>query len=183
MVSGLKQKTKFTPLDIKQFDVKSFDCGKYPINRFLQRFAAKHMAACLSSSFILPYQQSGQKDSEKLAIAAFYTLANHALSPEVIPTAKYLPRFDIPVVLLAQLGVDISQQKRGIGAITLTTALQHAYSVAMHPEGIPAYGVILDAIDDDALKFYLSFDFFIPFAGNPKRLFVPMQTIECLIHN
>lgn len=182
MVSGLKQRSDFVPLNTTRANVKSFDCGKEPINRFLHRHAAKHMAACLSSTFILPYRVEGSAADSKFDIAAFYTLANHALSPDVVPTTKSLPKFDTPVVLLAQLGVNIHHQKKGLGTITLVTALQHAYEISTRPNGIPSFGVILDAIDDDALMFYESFDFFIPFEGNPKRLFVPIQSIEPLMN-
>jgi hypothetical protein len=180
MVSGLKQRSDFVPLNTTRANVKSFDCGKEPINRFLYRFAANHMGSGLSGTFILPYKQE-ESTSPKLSIAAFYTLANHALSPEQIPTSKSLPRFDTPVVLLAQLGVNLVHQGQGLGAIALVTALQHAYGLATNPNGIPSFGVILDAIDDQALEFYNSFEIFIPFVGMPRRLFIPMQSIEPLL--
>lgn len=181
MVFGLKQRSEFIPLDTARIDVKPFDCGKEPINRFLHRFAAKHMASSLSATFILPFQRDGQGATDKLGVAAFYTLANQSLSPEDIPTSKSLPRFETPVVLLAQLGVNRQHQGQGLGAITLVSALQHAYSISTDPNAIPSFGVVLDAIDDEALNFCNSFDFFIEFSGNPKRLFVPMQSIAALL--
>lgn len=180
MVSGLKQRSEFAPLNTTRVDVKTFDCGKEPINRFLHRFAAKHMTSSLSATFILPFQREGLGTTDKLGVAAFYTLANQSLTPEDIPTSKSLPRFDTPVVLLAQLGVNRQHQGQGLGAVTLVSALQHAYSISTNPNAIPSFGVVLDAIDDEALNFYKSFDFFIEFSGNPKRLFVPMQSIAAL---
>lgn len=178
MVFGLKQRSEFVPLNTTRVDVKTFDCGKEPINRFLHRFAAKHMVSSLSGTFVLPFQREGEG---KLSVAAFYTLANQSLSPEEIPTNKSLPKFETPIVLLAQLGVNKAHQGQGLGAITLVSALQHAYSISTDPNAIPSYGVVLDAIDDDALQFYQSFDFFIQFSGNPKRLFVPMQSLSTLL--
>lgn len=138
------------------------------------------MGTGLSATFILPYQQENSK-SPKLSIAAFYTLANHALAPEDVPTEKSLPRYDVPVVLLAQLGVNVAHQRQGLGQITLVTALQHAYNIATNPNGIPSLGVILDVLDEEALAFYNSFEMFIPFKGQPNRLFLPMASIKPLL--
>ena len=54
---------EFLPLDTKAVDVKSFDCGKEPINTYLRRYAAKNMALNLNRTFVLP--DSGDGTSEK----------------------------------------------------------------------------------------------------------------------
>lgn len=139
------------------------------------------MGLMLSSTFVLPHRADADSDDAKLRIAAFYTLANQSLVPDVILSTKNLPRYQAPVVLIAQLGVDRAHQRKGLGSKTFITALQHAYSISANPNGIPSLGVVLDAVDQHALEFYLSFDFFLQFEGQPSRLFVPMETIGELL--
>ena len=44
---------------------------------------------------------------------------------------------------------------------------------------VASVAVVVDAKDDNALAFYQRYGF-IPFADEPKRLFLPMGTIERL---
>lgn len=46
--------------------------------------------------------------------------------------------------------------------------------------GLPALGVVLDVLDDQALKFYQHMGMFMQLTEQPKRLFVPMGTIRQL---
>ena len=169
---------EFLPLDTKAVDVKSFDCGKEPINTYLRRYAAKNMALNLNRTFVLP--DSGDGTSEKSHIAAYYTLAHQTLLREDLPDPSRLPRYPVPVILLAQLGIDRRFQRQGLGAKTLVFALRHAFQIASYPKGIPALGVVLDVLDNDALSFYRSFEFFLPLKENPMKLFVPMASLASL---
>ncbi len=168
----------FQPLDTQRVDVKSFDCGKEAVTTYLRRYAAKNMALNLNRTFVLSYQT--ESSSAKLPIAAYYTLAHQTLKREDIPTTKRLPRYAIPAILLAQLGIDHRFQGQGLGAKTLIQALRHAHHITSNPEGIPAMGVVLDVLDYDAMAFYQSFEFFIPLTENPMKLFVPMVSLESL---
>jgi GNAT superfamily N-acetyltransferase len=67
-----------------------------------------------------------------------------------------MPRYPIPVVLLARLAVDRSVQGRGVGALLLADAMRRALSLA---EGTGVRLLLAHAIDRDALGFYLRFGF------------------------
>lgn len=170
--------TDFLPLDASAINVKSFDCGKDAINTYLRRYAAKNMALNLNRTFVLPYTL--EENSEKYHVAAYYTLAHQTVVREELPSPSRLPRYPVPVILLAQLGIDQRFHRQGLGAKTLVHALRHAYQIASNPKGIPALGVVLDVLDQDALAFYSSFDFFLPLTDNPMKLFVPMASLETL---
>ena len=170
--------TEFLPLDTSAINVKSFDCGKDAINTYLRRYAAKNMALNLNRTFILPYTL--EENSKKPHVAAYYTLAHQTLIREELPDPSRLPRYPVPVILLAQLGIDKRFHRQGLGAKTLVHALRHAYQIASNPKGIPAMGVVLDVFDQDALAFYQSFDFFLPLTDNPMKLFVPIASLESL---
>lgn len=41
-------------------------------------------------------------------------------------------------------------------------------------------GMVLDVLDQDALAFYQSFEFFLPLTDDPMKLFVPMASLKTL---
>ena len=164
----------FVALDPSHFDVKAFDCGKPDMNSYLARFAAKNMGLKLSMTWVLPGDELVM--GEKTPIAAYYTLATCIVSREEIPTDERLPGYPVPVVLLARLAVDHRFQGQRVGEKTLVSALRH--NVTLTERGLPAMGLILDVLDDDALAFYQRFDLFQPFTDDPMRLFVPMKVVE-----
>ena len=165
---------EFVALNPSHFDVKAFDCGKPDMNSYLARFAAKNMGLKLSMTWVLPGDELVM--GEKTPIAAYYTLATCTVSREEIPTDERLPGYPVPVVLLARLAVDHRFQGQRVGEKTLVSALRH--SVTLTERGLPAMGLILDVLDDDALAFYQRFDLFQPFTNDPMRLFVPMKVVE-----
>lgn len=175
--------TEFLPLDPRSINVKSFDCGKDAINTYLRRHAAKNMALNLNRTFVLPYIPEALAPEEgpgKSHVAAYYTLAHQTLVREELPDPSRLPRYPVPVILLAQLGIDKRFHRQGLGTKSLVHALRHAFQIASNPNGIPAMGVVLDVLDQDALVFYRSFDFFVPLTDNPMKLFVPTKSLEKL---
>jgi len=115
--------TEFLPLDPSAINVKSFDCGKDAINTYLRRYAAKNMALNLNRTFVLPY--TSEESSGKSHVAAYYILAHQTLVREELPDPSRLPRYPVPVILLAQLGIDRLFHRQGLGAKTLVHALSY----------------------------------------------------------
>ena len=102
-------------------------------------------------------------------------MSSCTVTREQIPTDERLPGYPVPVVLLARLAVDQRFQGQRVGEKSLVSALRH--SVILTERGLPAMGVILDVLDEDALAFYQKFDLFQPFTDDPMRLFVPMRVV------
>ena len=44
--------------------------------------------------------------------------------------------------------------------------------------GLPALGIILDVLDEEALSFYNHYEVFEPFTDNPMRLFASMHMLR-----
>lgn len=164
----------FTEVDKARHDLKAFDCGNEGMNQFLGRFAVKHNAQGLSRTYVLVEST----EADKAPVASYYTLSTSAITAKKIPTTKSLPRYPIPVVLLARLAVDRRYQGKGLGGKTLVDALRRA--VTLTRAGLPAHGLILDVLDDKAMDFYRHYELFHPFTDDPQRLFVPMATISDL---
>ncbi len=169
--------SQFVLLDLQQHDVKTFDCGKPDMNVFLSRYADKNKKLGFSATWVLVTQQQ-QDDTKKALIGAYYTLASTTVSREQIPADKNLPAYPVPVVLLARLAVNSGFQKQGLGEKTLVSALRK--SVCLTDKGLPALGVILDVLDNDALRFYQQFDVFQSFTDDPMRLFVSINILKKL---
>jgi GNAT superfamily N-acetyltransferase len=171
----LAQVRDFVELDPRRHDVKAFDCGKSVMNEFLARFAAKNMRLGLSRTWVLP---AAGEAAVKLPVASYFTLAGQSVTCAEIPTDQRLPGYPVPVVLLARLAVDRNFARRGLGEKTLIYALRKALELT--ESGLPAFGVVLDVLDKDALRFYRSFDAFETLSEEPLRLFVSMQVIRQL---
>jgi hypothetical protein len=166
---------EFVLVDHSQHDLKTFNCGKPDMNMFLARFAAKNMRLGLSRTWVLPVVAEDQQP-RKAQIAAYYSLASSTVKREDIPSDKSLPGYPVPIVLLARLAVDEQFKGQRLGEKTLITALRK--SVELTDTGLPALGVILDVLDQDALGFYQHYEMFEPFTDDPMRLFVSMHTLK-----
>jgi hypothetical protein len=164
----------FALLDTSRHDVKGFSCGKPPMDEFLKRHAARHMKIGVSSTWVLPVLE--QPQPTKARLAAYYSLTTASVKKEEIPTDQSLPKYPLPVVLLARLAVDQEFSRQGLGGKTLVTALRKAVEVT--ERGLPAVGLILDVLDEDALAFYRHYEMFEPFTDDPMRLFVSMHTLR-----
>ena len=165
----------FVQADARLHDLKSFDCGKASLNEYLRRYAIRNSELGLSRTWVLP-EQSLQP---KAPVAAYFTLAaSTVLRADLPATVSSLPAYPVPVVILARLGVSLTQQKQQLGAKTLVQALRTARELS--ERGLPAFGVILDVLDDDALQFYQHMGMFSPLTDQPMRLFIAMETVRQL---
>ena len=166
---------EFVLADHKKHDLKSFDCNKSDMNFFLSRFAIKNGKLGLSKTWVLPFKDNSKT---KLHVAAYFTLASSSVSRDVLPHKNNLPGYPVPIVLLARLAVDKKFQKLRLGEKTLITALRK--SVELTDRGLPVVGLVLDVLDNDALKFYQQYEMFQPFTIDPMRLFVPINVLRQL---
>jgi GNAT superfamily N-acetyltransferase len=85
-----------------------------------------------------------------------------------------LPAYPVGMVLLARLAVDRRDQGKGSGALLLSEALRKAVAAG---EAVAARLVVVDAIDDDAVRFYERFGF-ITAPEHPRRLYRRMKDIR-----
>lgn len=108
-------------------------------------------------------------------VVGYYALSAASVEQDDAPTRvrKGLARHPIPVILLARLAVDQSEQGRGLGAALLKDALQRAGSAAGE---IGARAVLVHAKDEEAKAFYEHFDF-EPSPSDPLHLFLLMKDL------
>lgn len=148
-----------------------FDCGEESLNRYFRHYAAQHQKKNIGRVFVAI-------DLKRQKVLGYYTLANGSVVFESIPNSKGLPReYPIPVILLARLAVDQSMHGQGLGAALLFDALKRAAEVA---EVSACYAVIVDALNQQAKRFYLHYDF-EESLDEPMRLFLPLSDIRALL--
>lgn len=81
----------------------------------------------------------------------------------------------IPVVLLAQLGVDQRDQGAGLGRLLLRDAMLRTVDTA-NLVGVHAF--MVEAESEMAAEFYLKQAEFFRTAEAPRRLFLPMKELR-----
>ena len=165
----------FKELDKLQHDRVSFDCGEIELNTFIQTQAVNHMKAGISRTMVLPALLP--LANQKYPICSFYTIAPSSISHESLPKAmaKKLPRYPVPVFLLAQLAVHNEFQGSGLGKVSLIKALEYFWKINTH---MRAYAIVVDCLTTQAESFYAKFGFEVLCEINGRvRMFIPMKTV------
>jgi GNAT superfamily N-acetyltransferase len=151
----------------REHAVESFTCGQTELDRFLVRHALQAQQSNSSQTYL------ALNGSD---VAGFYTLvvgqAEHADAPPRV--AKGMPRYPIPVLVLARLAVHTSMQGKGLGSGLLLDALSRALQVA-DLAGVRA--LLVHAKDDRAADFYRHFGF-EPSPTDPRHLFQIIKDIR-----
>jgi len=168
----------FEELDKSLHERKTFDCGRDELNDFIRQSAARHRDAGISKTLVLP---ALVERDEKADICCFYTLSHTEINRETLPEslARKLPRYPIPVMLIAQLAVHSKTQNQGLGKITLIQALKHCLKINEH---LPSHAIVVDALDESVQTFYEQYGFqaLDHHDQGRVRLFLPMNTVAKL---
>jgi GNAT superfamily N-acetyltransferase len=111
-------------------------------------------------------------------IAGYFTLCAFGLAPGTIPEAarKHIPRYPVvSATLIGRLAISNDTRGMGLGSVLLAKALHKAYENAAV---VGSSMVVVDAIDDRAVRFYQAHGFIeLP---ESMRLILPMRTIAQL---
>ncbi len=148
--------------DRHQLDV--FASGVGELDDWLQHTSAVAAAAGTAATWVVC---RGER------VVGYYALAMGSVDHRAVPSRLRRGQPDpVPVLLLARLALDQSEQGRGVGADLLLDALIRAVAGARH---YGARAVIVDAINDSAIGFYTHHGF-LPLAG--RRLYRRITDIE-----
>ena len=133
----------------KEHDRNAFDCGVLVLNDYLKKYALQNQKKHAARTYVA---------TRANRIVGYYSLAYGSVSLEEAPQSvrSGLPRHPIPVILLARLAVDSTEQGRRLGAALLKDALIRTIQAA-EIAGLRA--MLVHAKDDFAKHFYEKFGF------------------------
>lgn len=157
----------------RKHDRAAFSCGNEILDHYLKELAGQDARRRVAAPFILVAKIAPQ------SILGYYTLSSFGIDLAELPAdvAKKLPAYPVvPGTLLGRLAVDRRYRGQGVGEFLLMDALRRSL---VQSSQIAAVAVVVDAIDEPAMRFYKHFNFF-PLPDRPNRLFLPMKTIADL---
>src|SRR3990172_1788029 len=97
---------------------RSFDCGSEAQTNWLRRHALQAQAAETSAVYVVSLARSRR-------VVGYFALAAGSVERSKAPrrVTKGAGRHHIPVILLARLGVDLGEQRRGLGTALMKEVL------------------------------------------------------------
>lgn len=149
--------------------IEGFDCGKPKLTDWLKAHALDNEGRASRTYVVVA--NAGPKAGD---VVGYYTLATGGVAVSEMPRK---PRHNlpnpVPVMMLGRLAVDQHHQKKGIGPAMLQEAMRRSLDIS-RSAGVRA--MMVHAIDDDAVTFYLKYGFLL-FPANSRTMFLPVETI------
>lgn len=149
--------------------VSDFSCGKHPLDDYFKRHALANHLAGISRAYVL---------RRAPRVLGFYTLSMALVeSAQVAPVlATKLPKYPMPVALIGRLAVDSRERGQRLGEALLIDALRRIVDAA---SVVGCVGIIVDAKDEDAERFYAKYDFVTVTDDRwPRRMFLALETAK-----
>jgi ribosomal protein S18 acetylase RimI-like enzyme len=147
-----------------------FQCGVEALDRYLKKQAKQDIKRRISRVFV-----ATKSDNPKTVIG-YYTLSTLSIELNQLPEKRVrkLPKHPVPAALIGRLAVSNPAQGQGVGKMLLADAIKRTLVVS---DQIAIYAMVVDAINDNAKKFYEQFGF-SRLSDDSPRLFLPLKSIE-----
>ena len=151
-------------------DFVAFDCGSTALNDFLRKYAALNQRNDSARPYVVA---RGRR------IVGYFTLAAGSVGYDETTARmrKGLARHPVPVILLARLAVDRTEQGQGLGKALVKDAMRKTMQAAGI---IGCRAVLVHAKDKAAKRFYQGFGF-EPSPVDEFRLFLLMKDFRASI--
>ena len=165
--------TRFSKLIIKPLgsshNKQAFQCGVAALDSYLIKQAKQDVKRRISRVFVATEPEA------PTVILGYYTLSSLAIEHHQLPDvlARKLPRHPVPAALLGRLAVCQTAQGYGVGKMLLMDAIKRTLAVS---DEIAIYAKVVDAINDDAERFYQQFGF-TRLSKNSRRFFLPLKSV------
>lgn len=151
----------------------SFDCGDEALNNYLKKHAWNNQQKSSIGVTYVAIEQSSPR-----SVLGFFTLAAGSCARAFFPKKQVrgLPYYDLPMILLARLGVDLRFAGQGLGKALLREAFQVSSTVAEH---IGCRYMVVDAYAT-AVQWYQHLGF-VPMEGgqgDSTRMYLDIRTLK-----
>jgi len=153
-------------------DRAAFSCGIAPLDVYFKAQARQDAEKNLAAVFVLT--------PDGKTVAGYYTLSQYSLEADAIPEEirrKLTRHHSLPATLIGRLARSLSYKGQSVGELLLMDALKRSFLLSKQ---VASWAVLVDAKDEKATAFYKKFGFLEIF-NNPRKLFLPMQTIAKLV--
>lgn len=161
-------KFKLEPL-AKHHQIDSFQSENQQLDRYLKHTASQDC----KRNIAVPYVVINLENTQTIG---YYSLSMNSIDLGELPDAiaKKLPKYPlIGVTLIGRLAVDKNYQGLGWGKLLLMDALHKSLTASKQ---VASFAVVVEAIDEAAVKFYQRFDF-QTFPDQPFKLLRTMANI------
>ncbi len=157
----------------KEHERNEFDCdatggdaGNRALNEFLIKYARQNADKGLGRTYVAT--RVGEK-----WVRGYYTLASGSVAFQTLPEEerRRLPKYPVPVALLARLAVDKTERGKGLGADLLMHALATILQVA---EEIGILAVEVQAKNESAKRFYSKYGF-ASLVDDPLHMYLSLE--------
>jgi len=156
----------------KTHNRKAFECEEQQLTDYIKKQVSQDIKKKLAICFVAI-------DSD-INVIGYYNLSSESLGREQIPD-KYLRKvpqnYNAPVILLGRLARNITAKGTGLGEHLLLDALFRAFTLS--EESIGAMAVIVDPMNQFAIKFYEKYGF--EQLPDSEKMFLPRSTIKQII--
>ena len=155
-----------------EYELSNFDCGEEYLNTFL----TDHLKRQHNSKILRGYVLVTREDKPR--VMGYYTLSGSCFEKILLPSKtqqKRVPYKNVPSVTLGRLAIDKSIHHQGYGEILVTHAMKVVYQAS---QAVGIHGMFVEALNDNAQKFYLRLGFIQLKEENCNSLFYPTKSIE-----
>lgn len=152
-------------------DRDTFDCGPNDQTIWLRRYALVAQQGDTARVFVV-------RRSGGARVAGYYALSAGSIEPDEAPprVSAGTGRYPIPVIVLTRLGVDLSEQGRGLGKALVRDAFLQVAAVATR---VGVRALVIQAASPQAAAFYLRHDpAFVSMPNHPLHLCLLMKDIR-----
>lgn len=156
----------------KSHNRTDFECEEQALTDYIRRQVSQDMRKRLATCFVAL--------DDRHNVIGYYTLSSESLGRDLIPERfiKKVPRnYNAPVILLGRLARDVKTKGTGLGEHLLLDALFRSYTLSQ--KSIGAMAVVVDPINQFAIKFYEKYGF--EQLPDSEKMFLPMNVIAELI--
>lgn len=151
-----------------------FDCGDAPLNNYLKRHAWANQVKSLIGTTYAAVDEVAPRH-----VLGYFTVAMSSVPREAFPS-KYvrgLPGYDLPLILLARLAVDLGFAGKGIGHALMSEVFRLSLRVSAE---VGCRCIITDAYPGRT-SWYARYGF-VPIEGfkpeGPRKMFLDLRTVR-----
>ena len=133
----------------KSHALATFDCGVIALNDYLRKHAWENHQGRSARTYVIARNDR---------VVGYYTIAAGSVSKDVTPArvSKGLGKYLVPIILLARLAIDLTEQGKGLGASLLKDAILRSARAA---DIVGCRALVVHAKDTSARAFYEKFGF------------------------